>query len=187
MDNKFEIQLLSWSPEYSEDIMEVYRLLKDQEKKIFDLSFYDGLGDEPIMAYVEDKVTNDLVFIVKDNEAEKVAGVFMLEDCRPYKDIVLYARVHCVICKKYWGKGSRDICNSFIEYLKANTKILRLIAEVPQNAYSLIKILKSVGFAHEGTVKRTVVYLDKNGNEKLYDEMLYGLDLGGIDGTRIFK
>ena len=65
MDNKFEIQLLSWSPEYSEDIMEVYRLLKDQEKKIFDLSFYDGLGDEPIMAYVEDKVTNDLVFVVK--------------------------------------------------------------------------------------------------------------------------
>lgn len=177
MDNKFEIQLLSWSPEYSEDIMEVYRLLKDQEKKIFDLSFYEGLGDEPIMAYVEDKVTNDLVFVVKDTEAKKVAGVFMLEDCRPYKDVVLYARVHCVICKKYWGKGSKSLCNEFLTYLKENTKIKRLIAEIPQNAYSLIKILKSIGFNHEGTIKKVLVFLDKNGNEKLYDEMYYGLDL----------
>lgn len=157
--------------------MEVYRLLKDQEKKIFDLSFYEGLGDDPIMAYVEDKITNEVVFVIKDTEANKVAGVFILEDLRPYKDVVLYGRVHCVICKKYWGKGSRDICSSFLEYLKANTKILRLIAEVPQNAYSLIKILKSIGFRHEGTIKKVLVFKDKNGNEKLYDEMLYGLDL----------
>lgn len=182
--DKYSVELLQWSPEYSEGIMEVFRLLKDQEKKIFDLSFYEGLGDEPIMAYLENMVTNELVFIVRDNENEKVAGVFMLEDMRPYKDVVLYARVHCVICKKYWGQKSKELCEIFKKYLQDNTSILRLIAEVPQNAYSLIKILKSVGFIHEGTVKRTVVYLDKNGNEKLYDEMLYGLDLGGIDGFR---
>lgn len=187
MNDKYSVELIEWNPENSNEIMEVFRLLKDQEKKIFDLSFYDGLGDEPIMAYVEDMVNNNLVFVVKDNEAEKVAGVFMLEDLRPYKDVVLYAKVHCVICKKYWGKGSKELCEVFKKYLKENTKILRLIAEIPQNAYSLIKILKSVGFVHEGTVKRTVVYLDKNGKEKLYDEMLYGLDLGGIDGTRIFN
>lgn len=177
MENNYSIELLEWSPEYSDEIMEVFRLLKDQEKKIFDLSFYEGLGDEPIMAYVESMVSNELVFVVKDLSNGKVAGVFMLEGSRPYKDVVLYSQVHCVICKKYWGKGSKELCNEFLNYLKANTKIKRLIAEVPQNAYSLIKILKSVGFHHEGTIKKVLVYLDKNGNEKLYDEMYYGLDL----------
>lgn len=176
MDN-YSVTLLEWKPEFSEGIMEVYRLLKDQEKKIFDLSFYDGLGDDPIMAYVEDMVENNLVFVVTDNETEKVAGVFMLENLRPYKDVVIYAYVHCVICKKYWGKKSQEVCEVMKKYLQKNTKILRLIAQVPQNAYSLIKILKSIGFRHEGTIKRTVVYLDKTGNDKLYDEMLYGLDL----------
>ena len=184
MKDNYSVELLEWKPEFSEAIMEAYRLLKDQEKKIFDLSFYDGLGDEPIMAYLENMVTNELVFIVRDNENEKVAGVFMLEDMRPYKDVVLYARVHCVICKKYWGQKSKELCEIFKKYLQDNTNILRLIAEVPQIAYSLIKILKSVGSHHEGTIKHTVVYLDKNGNEKLYDEMLYGLNLGGIDGFR---
>ena len=182
MVDKYSVELLEWNPEFSEAIMEAYRLIKDQEKKIFDLSFYEGLGDEPIMAYVEDMVTNQLVFIVRDNEADKVAGVFLLEDLRPYKDVVIYAKIHCVICKKYWGKGSKEICEVFKKYLQDNTKILRLIAEIPQNAYSLIKILKSIGFHHEGTIKHSVIYLDKNGKEKLYDEMLYGLDLGGIDG-----
>lgn len=176
MDN-YSVELLQWSPEFSEDIMEVYRLLKDQEKKIFDLSFYEGLGGDAIMTYVEDMVENNLVFVVKDTEAERVAGVFILEGMRPYKDVVLYAYVHCVVCKKYWGKKSKEVCEIMKKYLQENTKILRLIAQIPQNAYSLIKILKSIGFRHEGTVKHAVVYLDKNSNEKLYDEMLYGLDL----------
>ena len=173
----YKISIVEWDNLNEEYIREVYRLLKEQEKKVFDLSFYEGLGEEPILEYVQDMVENNLVFIVEDTQAGKVAGVFMLEDLRPYKDVVLYAKIHCVIGKKYWGKKSKEVCEAFKSYLQRETNIQRLIAEIPQNAYSLIKILKSVGFTHEGTVKRVLVYLDKNGNEKLYDEMLYGLDL----------
>lgn len=174
---KYKTILLDWQPEYEKEISEVYRLLKDQEKKIFDLSWYEGLGDNPLMEYVEMMIKDNLVFVIYDTEAERVAGVFMLSNLKEYKDVVLCAEVHCIICKKYWGKGSRELCEVMKKDLQERTEIKRLIAKIPQNAYSLIKILKSIGFHHEGTIKKVLVFKDKQGNDKLYDEMYYGLDL----------
>lgn len=174
--NRYQVILTEWDKAFEREISEAYRILKDQEKKIFDLTWYE---DNPtgVMGYLESMVRNNAVFVVVDTELDNVAGIFMIEKMRPYKNEIIYGEVHCVIPKKYWGKTSRDICDVFKAYLKVNVPIKRLIAEIPQNAYSVIKLLKNMGFHHEGTVKRVNIFLDKNGNEKLYDSMFYGLDL----------
>ena len=174
--NRFEVMLVEWDKSFEREISEIYRILKDQENKIFDLSWYED-NNSGIMGYVESKVKKEAVFVILDTELNNIAGVFIIEDMRPYNGKILYATAHCVIPKKYWGKTSKDICEVFKTYLQVNCPIKRLIANVPQNAYSLIKLLKYIGFRHEGTLKRTLVFKDKNGNDKLYDSMLYGLDL----------
>lgn len=176
MEDRYAVIYLDWLPENQDFIQEAYRLLKDQEKKIFDLTWYED-NPEGVMGYLQQSIINDYTYIVYDRELERVGGMFILEGLRTYKGGVLYANVHAVIGKKYWGKGSKDICNTFKEFLIEAGDIDKLIASVPQNNYPLIKLLKSVGFTHEGTVKNTTIYLDKNGNEKKYDELIYGLDL----------
>lgn len=177
MNNKYQTVLVNWGKEWEGLIQEVYRLLKDQEKKIFDLSWYEG-NTRGIMGYVEDCVKEQLTYIVIDTEANRTAGVFILENPRVYKGEALFANIHCVVSKRYWGKASKEVCTYFKKFLQDNVAIRKLIAYIPQNNYSLIKLLKFIGFRHEGTVKDVVVYLDKNGNEKLYDELIYGLNLG---------
>lgn len=174
--DRYMVDYIEWDKEFENEISEVYRILKDQEQKVFDLSWHKDNEDD-VMDYVETMVRDEAVFVVKDTTNNNIAGVFIVEKMKFYKDIILYGFIHCVIPKKYWGKKSRDICEVFKTFLKVNIPIKRLLAEVPQNAYSVIKLLKNMGFRHEGTIKKIMVYLDKNGNEKLYDSMVYGLDL----------
>lgn len=181
--DRFTIILLEWDKEYQDLIQEAYRLLKDQEKKIFDLTWYEDNQLE-VMGYLQEAIIDDYTYIAWDNEKQKVAGLFILEGLRLYKGKALYANVHAVISKKYWGKASRDICNAFKKFHIEAGDIDKLIATIPQNNYPLIKLLKAIGFIHEGTIKNTVVYLDKNGNEKKYDELIYGLDLEDNNGIR---
>lgn len=178
MEERFIVLPIEWNEENELFIQEVYRLFKDQEKKIFDLSWYED-NEGGILEYIQEAIVRDYTYVVFDRDKQKVAGVFILEGLRVYKDKVLYANAHCVISKKYWGRASREVCKVFVDYLKERGDVDKLIATIPQNNYSLIKLLKAIGFTHEGTVKKTVVYLDKNGNEKKYDELIYGLDLEG--------
>lgn len=179
MDNdRFAIILLEWDGEYQDLIQEAYRLLKDQEKKIFDLSWYED-NQQGVMGYLQEAVINDYTYVVWDIDKQQVGGLFILEGLRTYKGRMLYGNVHAVISKKYWGKASIEICRDFKQFLINAGDIDKLIATIPQNNYPLIKLLKTIGFIHEGTIKNTVVYLDKNGNEKKYDELIYGLDLEG--------
>ena len=177
--NRFDVKLIEWDKSFEREIAEVYRILKDQENKIFDLSWKEE-NPNGIMEYAESMIRNEAVFVIVDTELNNIAGVFMVEKIRMYKGRGLYGFLHCIIPKKYWGKTSRDICEVFKTYLQVNCPINRLLVEVPQNAYSVIKLLKNMGFRHEGTIKKIMVYLDKNGNEKLYDSMVYGLDLEEI-------
>ena len=60
---KYIIQQVFWESGFEKEIQEIYRMLKDQERKIFDLTFYDsGLS---IMDYVEKNVRRGGVFIAK--------------------------------------------------------------------------------------------------------------------------
>ena len=94
-----------------------------------------------------------------------------------FRNVVLSIEAHCAISKRYWGKTSRDVMNSFKEYLRNNFNINRIIATVPQCGYGVIKLLKNIGFRHEGTIKRVLVYNDKNNQPKLYDKLIYALDM----------
>lgn len=164
---------ISWEEKYYKEIQEVYRMLKDQERKIFDLAWYE---DNPggVMMYVQEQIVSNNVFVVKVDD--EIAGMFILENPRSYKGRILHCDIHCAIRKKFWGQEARNICNCFKDYLK-NCNINRLIANVPQCGYGVIKLLKNIGFKHEGTVKRILVFKDKDGNEKLYDSLIYCLDL----------
>lgn len=170
----YTVTPIYWTAEYNDEIAEAYRLLKDQERKIFDLAWHED-NPEGVMRYIEDQVRNNMVFIVKSED--KVAGVFMLENFRTYKNTILACDIHCAISKKFWGEKARNVCKAFAEFLKQEYNINRVIANVPQCGYGVIKLLKSVGFKHEGTVKKVLVFKDKDGNDKLYDGLIYGLDL----------
>ena len=170
----YTVTPIYWTADYNYEIEEAYRLLKDQERKIFDLAWEE---DNPngVMAYIEDQIKNNMVFAVKDDDV--VTGIFILENFRTYKNTILACDIHCAIRKKYWGQTARDICGVFADFLKKEYNINRVIANVPQCGYGVIKLLKSVGFKHEGTVKKVLVFKDKDGNDKLYDGLIYGLDL----------
>lgn len=167
----YSIIQIEWSPVYNNEITEIYRMLKDQERKIFDLSWYDMDGD--IMNYLESMVRDNSVFIIKkDND---ICAFFILENPRTFNDIILRVDVHTAVRKKYWGKQSRDIMNTFKEYLFSRYKIKKIIASVPQCGYGVIKLLKDIGFKHEGTLKQALIFKDKNNNPKFYDELIYSL------------
>nr|DAL96073.1 MAG TPA: Diamine N-acetyltransferase [Caudoviricetes sp.] len=166
---KYNILQIEWTPAYNKEITEIYRMLKDQERKIFDLSWYDMGGD--ILNYLEGMIKKSAVFIVsKDDD---ICAFFILENPRMFKDIIIRTDVHTVVRKKYWGKQSRDIMNLFKSYLLTNYKIKKLIASVPQCGYGVIKLLKDIGFKHEGTIKQALLFKDKNDIPKFYDELIY--------------
>ena len=54
---QFTILPITWSPVYQKEIEEIYRMLKDQEHKIFDLTWYDMGGN--ILNYVEGRIKED--------------------------------------------------------------------------------------------------------------------------------
>ena len=154
-------------------VKEVYRLHKEQSNKIFDLAC--GIStDEDIMDYVKDKISSDITLLAIDTETNKYAGVVIFEDIRVYNKEIARANVHLAISKKYWGKQSREIIEDVYKFLGENwLPIKRLEARVPANNFGIIKLLKDVGFKIEGTCKDAVIYTDKNGNAKYYNEQIY--------------
>lgn len=169
---KYIIQQVFWDSGFEKEIQEIYRMLKDQERKIFDLTFYDsGLS---IMDYVEKNVRRGGVFIAK--YGNDVCAMLLMQNPRTLGDVITRADVHIAVRKTNWGKGSREIVQAFKDYIFSNYYIKKLVASVPQNNYPIIKLLKDVGFTHEGTLKDGVVYNDKNGNPKYYDELIYSLN-----------
>lgn len=170
--NKYLVRQIKWAPEYEKEIETIYNMLKDQQRKIFDLSFYGTGGD--VMDYVEDSIKENMAFVVGDFNGE-IFAFFILENPRLYKDIITRVDVHTAIRKRYWGKQSREIISAFKDYLMFNFKIKKFVATVPQCGYGVIKLLKDIGFKHEGTLKDSVIFLDKNDNPKFYDELIYSL------------
>ena len=171
MADNFSCVKVEWNPDNEKYIAEVYRLLKDQENKIFDLSF----GDSDIMDYVEYNVQKNSIYVIINNE-DVVCAFFMLEDIKPYKEIILSANLHCAISKRCWGKKSRELGQSMLEYLRSNLPPLkRLVASVPQHNFGVVKLLKDLGFKHEGTLKSNLIYKNKYNEEKYYDELIYSI------------
>lgn len=171
LTDNYNIIKVSWSPAYSKEIEEIYRMLKDQEHKIFDLSWYDMGGD--LLNYVEARIKEDAVFVItKDDD---ICAFFILENPRLFQNVITRVDVHTAVRKKYWGKTSREIMNTFKDYVFSNYKIKKVIASVPQCGYGVIKLLKDIGFRHEGTLKQALLFLDKNNKPKYYDELIYSL------------
>ena len=171
MDLEYQCVAVEWIPAHEKYIAEVYRLLKDQENKIFDLSF----GDADIMDYVEYNVQKSSIYVIINNVGD-VCAFFMLEDIKTYKDIILSAQLHCAVSKRCWGKKSRELGRSMLDYLKNNLPPLkRLVASVPQHNFGVVKLLKDLGFKHEGTLKSNLIFKNKYNEEKYYDELIYSI------------
>lgn len=170
---KFAIKTLEWTLSDEPLIDEMVDMFEAQKRKIFDITFWETGGN--IRNFCSSCVIDDVVFAVKDKETDHLAAVFILENIRPYKNMIINANLHCVVNKKYWGKTSREICELFKEYLNNNWHIYKLTACVPQCCYGVIKLLKDIGFKHESTCKKCLLYYDKDHKPKLYDNLIYGL------------
>lgn len=167
----YEVIRVKWEPEFQDDIKEIYRMFKDQERKIFDLTTY--FNGTSIMDLVEDMCENDFVFLIKEDDTP--CAVFILDNPSIYKTIISRINIHTAIRRPYWGTKAREICKVFLNFLDSHYLIKKLIAEVPQCGYGVIKLLKDMGFKHEGTMKEASIYNDKNGKPKFYDTLIYSL------------
>ena len=167
----YEVIQVKWEPNYQDDIKEIYRMFKDQERKIFPLtSFDDGTN---VMDMIEYIITEDYVFLIKENGTP--CATFVLDNPYTFQDIITKINIHTAIRRPYWGTKAREICRYFVQFLNDTFLIKKLIAQVPQCGYGVIKLLKDLGFKHEGTMKEATLYKDKNGNPKFYDELIYSL------------
>lgn len=170
---EFEFIPITFEKENLEYIEEIYRLHKDQQRKIFDL----GCNINDIMDYVEYKIKDNsaVVLACVDKSNGVVAGVITLESIRFFKNEIARCNVHIVVCRKYWGKTSREIIFQSYKWIDKNLKpIHRMEARVPANNFGVIKLLKDVGFKVEGTARKTLIFLDKHNQPKYYDELLFG-------------
>ena len=161
------------TPTDYELIADMSYLYQQQKRKVFDLAFWENGGT--IENFCKEMVYSNIVFAIKDKTNNHIAAYFVMENLRPFKNIIINANLHCIVSKEYWGKTSRELCNLFREYLDGTYNIYKLTACVPQNAYGVIKLLKDIGFKHEGTIKKSLLFLDKNDKPKLYDNLIYGL------------
>lgn len=168
----YEVIQVKWEPQYQEDIKEIYRMFKDQERKIFDLTTY--FDNTSIMDLVQDMCQNDFVFLVRSDS--QPCAVFVLDGLQVYKNIIARVNIHCAVRRPFWGQKAREICRYFREYLHENFLIKKIVAEVPQCGYGVIKLLKDMGFKHEGTMKEASIYNDKNNVPKFYDVLIYSLN-----------
>lgn len=167
----YEVIQVKWEPNFQEDIKEIYRMFKDQERKIFDLTTYANGGT--VMDLVEEMCKDDFVFLIKENNTP--CAVFVLESPQSYGNLISRVNIHCAIRRPFWGTKAREICRLFRQYLHENFLIKKIVAEVPQCGYGVIKLLKDMGFKHEGTMKDATIYKDKNGKAKFYDALIYSL------------
>ena len=78
---EFDFFVVEYDKENYEYIKEIYRLHKDQQRKIFDLAS-DIFTDERIMDYIEYTIEklNTLIFVAKDKQDDSIAGVIILSD-----------------------------------------------------------------------------------------------------------
>lgn len=171
MNKKYTIYPVHWDGYFEKDIEEIYQMYKDQERRIFDLSIYTNGGT--VLDRVQDAIENDVVFIVKDDE--NIVATFTLEDAIMFGDIIVEMKFHMAVRRTHWGRESREICKTIKEYLLKWYRFKKLICEVPQCKYGVIKLLKDMGLKHEGTLKSCLPYLDKNNVPKWYDKLIYTL------------
>lgn len=170
--NKYSIYPIQWDKLFEPEIQMIYQMFKDQEHRIFTINTYDNYDN--ILDVVKDMIDNDRVFVVTSPLGEVMAS-FILEDAILFKDIITEVKIHCAIRRPFWGSTAREICREMELYLRDKYRIKKLIAEVPQCKYGIIKLLKDIGFKHEGTLKTCLLYLDKNHNPKWYDKLIYTL------------
>ena len=167
---KIDFIPFSFCQEDERYVTEFYRLCKDQERKLFDLTRNTSDMVELIRMCLE-QPNSIYIAAVEDND---ICGIFSLEDIKYYGDFILEADQHCIFARHCWGKKAREIVSQYFQYLDDNLKpIKRLVAAVPQQNFGVIKLLKDVGFKLEGTLEGKLIYPDKNGRPKFYNQLIY--------------
>ena len=173
MEQKYDFIEVTLDADNYDMIKEVYRLHKEQANKLFDITSKIST-DEDIMKLIKDRIEYCTVLLVYDNEAKRYAGCFTFENIIVHNDTIIKMEVHPVIAKKYWGKQSREIIEACYKFMEENWyPINRIEAFVPSHNFGVIKLLNDVGFTIEGTLKNRLIYKDKNGNEKYYNQLVY--------------
>ena len=80
----YEVIQVEWEPNYQDEIKEIYRMFKDQERRIFDLTNYeDGIS---VMDLIEKMDREDTVFLVKENDTP--CATFVLTSPRRFNNVI---------------------------------------------------------------------------------------------------
>lgn len=181
----FDFVVVKYDKAYYNFIEEIYRLHKDQKRKIFDLAC--GIEtDDDIIDYIKSKFNKPNTFVFVALDGDKVAATIIMENICLFNDKIIRCEGHIVVCRRYWGKSSRDILNQFFKTMdrEFDNSIGRYEVYVPANNFGIIKLIKDVGFKCEGTMKNRLVFENKHGKPTLYDELLFsrtneGLEING--------
>lgn len=172
----FSFIVVKYDKEHYKYIEEIYRLHKDQKRKIFDFGS-NVFTDEDIMDYVQGQLeaTDAITFVAIDNNNSNVAGVLTIDNVALFDDKIIRCNCHVVICRKYWGKNSRLMIKQLMDKLDNEFvyPINRYEAFVPSNNFGIIKLLKDVGFKCEGTLKKRLMFNNKNNEPTYYDELIF--------------
>ena len=86
----YEVIRVKWEPNYQDDIKEIYRMFKDQERKIFPLTVFD-IGTS-VMDMVELMCKEDFVFLIKEDN--NPCAVFILENPQIFHKIITKVFIH---------------------------------------------------------------------------------------------
>jgi len=171
---QFEFIPVEFTKENYKLIEEMYRLHKDQARKIFDLAC--GISsDEDIMGYVEYLIIKEDSVVRLALDGDVVSACIILDDICIVDDVIARCDCHIVVGRKYWGKQSRELIQQCLDYLEEELlPIKRFEARVPSNNFGVIKLLKDVGFRVEGTCYDCLVFNNKEGKPKFYNELVFG-------------
>ena len=106
---KIDFIPFSFCQEDERYVTELYRLCKDQERKLFDLTRNTSDMVELIRMCLE-QPNSIYIAAVEDND---ICGIFSLEDIKYYGDFILEADQHCIFARHCWGKKAREIISQY--------------------------------------------------------------------------
>lgn len=167
---RYSIKQLLPTYEHLQESSEAFAIMQAQARRIFDLTFYDMYNGD-LLKHLNGHIANGEVLVCKEDD--KVVAYVILDNAYTFGDIITNCNVHLCVAKSHWGKQSREIAKKFLEYVNKNFYIKKILAEVPQCSYGIIKLLKDINFIHEGTLKEALLYYDKDDNPKWYDKLIY--------------
>lgn len=127
---------------------------------------YEEIVDDGVCSPDDFKVNpNWLYLLAKDDET--ILGLILLHDVNS-----ITVQGHINILPQFWGKRYDDVVKKSLEWLRENTKALKVVATIPEDCIEVLNAAKRWGFKVEGFSPKSI----KRKN-KLQGRYLLGIEI----------